>query len=137
MHEPFLKKILSCQGPSTSLLDRRWFLLNTVRNGNFGRGWLSNKIFIFRAAINWAKISFLPTQCIAFKVHWMIFTIKGFAIILYWPQTACFLEKSCYFSNICIFPIFFFIQQIIFNFALKIACFVQYLYSVLFWLYKT
>ena len=51
------------QVPCSSILVGQLILLNVVRFGRFGGGWLSNPSWTFTAALNWAWQSYLATQC--------------------------------------------------------------------------
>ena len=64
-----LNQILFCQVPSFSILVGPLFLLNAVRHGRFGGGWLLNPSWTFTAALNWAWISYMVPQCILIPLN--------------------------------------------------------------------
>ena len=63
-------QILFSQVPSFSILVGPLILLNAVRNGRFGWGWLSNPSWTFTAALNWAWVSCMVPQCIETEWLW-------------------------------------------------------------------
>ena len=55
------KQIVSCKVSSSSILVGQLNLLNV---GRFGGGCLSDQCWTFKAALNWAWVSYVVTQCI-------------------------------------------------------------------------
>ena len=77
MRDSFLNKIQASQVASIYILVRHLILLNTIRNCNFGEGWLQNPNSIFTGVNNWAGISYLGTQCIRVNINPQLWKYSG------------------------------------------------------------
>ena len=80
-HHKFLNRILTSQLSSTSTLVGQQILLNTFRNGHFGRDLICHPKSIFKAALNEAKFSFYSTvQCTFFIKPFLALATRPFTM---------------------------------------------------------